>query len=94
MVGQAYDYGPPIEPVWERAEWIKLDLFDHEHPWEETAGNLVPAVALTFTTSQGNVAVLIERHDENWRSVSQWTQASIYDDKQQVWRFTILRPYC
>lgn len=89
MVGQAYDYGPPIEPNWERSEWIKLDFSDHEHPWQETAGTLVPAVALVFTTSQENITVLLERRDGSWKSITQWLRASVYDENDKVWRFTV-----
>jgi hypothetical protein len=89
VVGQAFDYGPPSEPIWERSEWVKLDEAGHEHRWTEIESTLVPAVALVFTTSQEDVSGLIERHDRSWRSVTQWVRPVIYDEKNEVWRFTI-----
>lgn len=89
VVGQAYDYASPSEPIWERSEWVKLDESGHEHRWTEIEATLVPAVALVFTTSQENVSALIERHDRSWRSVTQWVRPSIYDQKNKVWRFTV-----
>jgi hypothetical protein len=89
VVGQAYDYGPPGEPVWLRSEWVRLDESGREHPWEGGEETLAPSVALAFTTSQENVSALIERYDGSWRSITQWMRAAAYDDTLQVWRFTL-----
>jgi len=89
VVGQAYDYGPPSEPVWERSKWVKLDQAGLEHPWEEIGTTLVPAVALAFTTSQENVSALMERQDGRWHSISQWIRVAIYDETHKTWRFTL-----
>lgn len=88
VVGQAYDYGLPDEPVWLRSEWVRLDEAGREHPWEEVEENLVPSVALSFTTSQENVSALVERYDGSWRGITQWMRAAAYDETGQVWRFT------
>ena len=90
VTGQAYDYGPPTEPIWERSEWVKLDAAGAEHPWTDTNPGLAPAVVLVFTTPQSNVFALAQRMDDDiWRSVTPWMREPIYDVEAGVWRFTL-----
>jgi hypothetical protein len=88
FAGQAYDYSPPIEPTWERSEWVKLDSAGNIHPWNDMMGELVEAVALVFTTSQANVSALIERQNGIWRSATPWVRKPDFDKASKVWRFT------
>ncbi len=47
---RAYDYSLPIEPNWERSEWVKLNSAGNEVPYSSTDTTLVPAVVLAFTS--------------------------------------------
>jgi len=86
--GQAYDYGPPIEPSWERTEWVKLDATGNEHAWDDTTLSLLPAVALVFTTPQSNILALVQRQNGSWHSVTAWQRNPILDASAGIWRFT------
>ena len=88
IVGQAYDYGSPAEPEWERSEWVKLDASGVEHAYTEEAADLLPVVALVFTTTQGNVAALVQRQNGTWHNVSAWQRSPVHDAGAGVWRFT------
>lgn len=88
LAGRAYDYGPPAEPAWERSEWVKLDAAGAEHAFAESDPGLVPAVALSFTTAQGNVLALVQRQNGTWHSVTGWQKNPAHDEAAGVRRFT------
>ncbi|MFZ1219301.1 MAG: hypothetical protein WAO00_08405 [Chthoniobacterales bacterium] len=87
-IGKAYDYGPPPEPTWERSEWVKLDATGVEHPYWEVAPGLLPVVALVFTTTQGNIAALMQRQNGTWRNISVWQRNPVHVASTDVWRFS------
>ncbi len=85
----AYDYGIPEEPVWERANWVKLDANNIEHPWSDTAPELKPAVALVVRVSQPNICAMAQRYSSRWRNVTAWTKAVEFDERTAAWRLTV-----
>ena len=85
--GRAYDYGPPVEPTWERSVWVKLDANGKEHAWSDTTAGLAPAVALVFTTPQKNVSGLVQRQNGAWRGVAPWVSTPEYDAGAGLSRF-------
>lgn len=86
--GTAYDYGPPAEPTWERAEWVKLGQGDEEHGWAASGDDLTPAVALVFRTEQPKVGARVQRSDDGrWRAVTAWDRDPTYDDSTETYRY-------
>lgn len=86
--GAAYDYGPPAEPTWERAEWVKLGPDGEERSWAASGTDLTPAVALVFRTEQPNVGARIQRLDDGrWRAVTGWERDPTYDDSTVSYRY-------
>lgn len=88
VAAQAYNYSPPIEPNWERSEWVKLDADGNEHPWSDTMVGLVEAVVLIFTTNEDNVSASIERKNLTWHIASPGVRKPTFDSASKVWRFT------
>jgi len=88
VAAQAYNYSPPIEPTWERSEWVKLDQDGNEHPWSDTMVGLVEAVVLVITTNEDNVSASIERKNLMWHNASPWVRKPTFDSASKVWRFT------
>lgn len=89
LVGQAYDNGPPAEPIWIRSEWVKLDADGNEHAWSNPQIGLIPSVALTFKTSQANVTAIIQRQFRGgWRSVTPWVRSPEFDAASEEWVYT------
>jgi hypothetical protein len=87
--GRAYDYGPPVEPTWIRAEWVKLDPAGNEHTWSDPQADLIPAVGFTFTTAQANVAALVQRQVGGaWQTATAWLRDPEYDSAADRWRYS------
>jgi hypothetical protein len=88
--GRCFDYGPPVEPIWERSEWVKLDINGIENNWNNPRADLIPAISLIFTTPQKNISALIQgRINGIWQNISQWLRDPVFDSNFKVWRFTM-----
>jgi hypothetical protein len=88
LAGRAYDYGPPAEPSWIRAEWVKLDANGDELAFSETAPGLVPAIAFLLRTTQANVTALIQKQvDGGWQNATAWIRDPALDAASGEWVF-------
>ncbi len=89
FAGRAYDYGPPADPAWVRAEWVRLDAAGNEHAFTDATPGLVPAVALTLRTPQSDINLIVQRQENGtWKSATTWTKASAQDPTTQEWLYT------
>jgi hypothetical protein len=88
VAARAYDHGPPTEPAWERAAWVRLDAAGKEQAWSASGAGLEPGVALVLTTPQARVSLLVQRKEgDRWQSVTPWLREPEYDANMEVWRF-------
>lgn len=90
VMGRAYDYAVPEEPTWLRTEWVKLDDAETEHATDETDASLETAVALGIAVQKRDIAVLIQRQDENgeWQAATTWSREGVYDAGSGTWQFS------
>ena len=89
VAGQAYDYGPPVEPTWIRSEWIKLDAGGNEHLWTDTGLDLKPAIVFRFASAQANVAAIIQQQSNgSWLAATPWIRQPTFDEGTRVWLYT------
>jgi hypothetical protein len=89
--GEAYDYGPPEEPSWERITWAKFDTSGQERPWDSVDEKLVSAVAAEITTPQFKVAILLQRENNGrWESVTPWQRSPKFDQARKLWSYMFL----
>jgi hypothetical protein len=87
--GKFYDYSTPLEPKWERTEWVKLDHNGIEHPWSSILDDLLPVVALTISTHQSGIMAVMQCLKLNeYKSVCSWIAQPEFDENQNVWLYT------